>query len=104
FELRSGVDQALVDEALHRRMATAAFAHRDLFGVRRERNRVRMHQRIEEYDLRPLQHLRGAQSDEVRGARPGADDIDFSHAIPGAILLTPLRSFRPRPSRWWPDR
>ena len=41
--LGGGIDQALVDETLCRRMRAATLAYRDLYSICRERYRLRMH-------------------------------------------------------------
>ncbi len=81
FVMRGGVDQALVDEALRGGVAAAALADRDLLGARGERERVRMHERVVEDDVGPLEQPRGAQRQQVGGAGTGADQIDLSHAM-----------------------
>ena len=86
---RGGIDQSLVNELLRRRVLAATLANQDLLGTRRERDRVRMHQRIIEDNVGPLQQSRRAQRKKVGRARTGADEIDSAvHAtIPAATVL-----------------
>ena len=77
-EGEGGVDQALVDEVLCRRMAPAALSDRHLLGACRQGDRLRMHQGIVEDDVGLLEQPCGAYGQQVRSTRPGADEMDFA--------------------------
>ena len=76
--LAGGVHQALVDELLRRRMASAALAHGDLLGVHGKRDRIRMHQRVVEDDIGFGQQTCGAQRQQIGIAGAGADQPDLA--------------------------
>ena len=74
--LARGVDQALVDELLRRRVLAATLAHRDLLRAFGEGDGIRVDERIEEDDVGGGEQARRPQRQEVGRARAGTDEVD----------------------------
>ena len=72
-----GFDQLLVDETLIRRDLSRAFADGNFLGFRRERNRIRMHQRVVENNVGVGENPRRAQREQIGRAGACADECDF---------------------------
>ena len=71
-------------------MLAAAFADRDVLGVRGERDRLRMDERVVEHDVGALEHVGRAQRQQIRRAGTGADEIDRARAH--AAVTRPRRA------------
>ena len=69
----SRIDKPFVDEALRGRMASAAFADRDLLGLGRERHNLGMNQCVVKNYLGTLQQPSRAYGQQIRGPRTGTD-------------------------------
>src|SRR5207249_1112585 len=79
--LRGRIDETLVDEPLRRGMAAATLAHGDLLGALRERERIRVYERVVKDDVSACEQIRRAQREQVGCAGTGADEVYATHAL-----------------------
>jgi hypothetical protein len=87
-----GVGETLVDEALRSGMAAAAFSDGDFHGAFCQRERFRVNQGVVEHYAGLGQQPRRAKREEVRRARPRADEIHRADKIGGLKI-----GVRPQP-------
>ena len=73
------IDQTLVDETLRGGVCAATLADSDPLGVVRQRDRLRMHERIVEDDVCALEQACGSQRQQVGCAGTGSDEVDLAH-------------------------